>query len=103
MTHLNIRSLWKSIDELRAILFESKKDCFTISETWLTENLLSNMVGFHGYNFVSLDRECLNADGSIKTDGGVGAYINAHYDLDQFILKDLNTSNENIECMLLSI
>ena len=51
------------------------------------------MLDCPGFNLVRLDREVLNADGSVKTGGGIGVYANSNYDVDQYKFTALNASN----------
>ncbi len=47
--HLNIRSLTLKCDEIRILLTGSNLDFLCLSETWLHDNILTNMVAIPGY------------------------------------------------------
>ena len=43
VVHLNVRSLYKKIDQLRLLMQDTEIDIFTVSETWLKEHLNSQL------------------------------------------------------------
>ena len=51
MTHLNVRSIVKKIDQLRVLLYDSKIDVLTFSETWLQPHLHSDLSILKGTSY----------------------------------------------------
>ena len=66
ISHLNVRSLRNKVDQISQYLSSNSIDLFSMSETWLDENVSLNL-SVHGY---SLERKDRNYQG-----GGVGCYI----------------------------
>ena len=103
ITHLNIRSLVKKIDQLRVLLFDAGIDILTISETWLMEHLQTKLFEIEGYDTHRLDRLVpRKAGGSRRVTarargGGLVIYVSTKYSSLCEELTDLQTSNENIE------
>jgi hypothetical protein len=48
---------------------QSRNDLFTLSETWLTDNVADSEVSIEGYTFHRRDR------GSKEKGGGLGIYV----------------------------
>ena len=95
MTHLNVRSLVKKIDQLRLLLRDKPVDIFTVSETWLQPHLSTGLAEIEGYNIFRLDRK---ANGHIKKrGGGLLTYINVKHSSYCESLEDLDASNQDIE------
>ena len=93
--HLNVRSLTKKIDQLRMLLYQSRIDILTISETWLRPHMRSDIYALDNFTSYRLDRA--NRKGKCKRGGGLITYINnAHASISES-LEDLNESGENIE------
>ena len=72
VTHVNIRSLNKNVDELRNLYecsLSSNFDIIGLSEVWNVSN--TSLLGIKGYN---LETECRH--GNVRG-GGVGAYIHS--------------------------
>lgn len=65
--HLNVRSLFTGFEDLTRLITENNFDIFCVSETWLNENISSNIVNIPNYCIFRKDR--------IGRGGGVGIYI----------------------------
>ena len=50
IAHLNTRSLYPKIDEIRCILDKSNFDIFCVSETWLHKYIKNYEIRIPGYN-----------------------------------------------------
>ena len=97
MVHLNIRSLLKKIDQLRAVLEGSNIEIFTLSETWLHSNIDTHMVQIQGYTAYRLDRKTLNTNlTTTKRGGGLITYIK-NTSLDVYVKDAENMSAKDIE------
>ncbi|CAB4026053.1 Hypothetical predicted protein [Paramuricea clavata] len=91
IVHQNIRSLLPKIDELRLLIssVQSKIDLFTLSETWLTDDVADSEVSIEGYTFHRRDR------GSKEKGGGLGIYVrndlsvSRRFDLEQSNIESL--------------
>ena len=91
IVHQNIRSLLSKIDELRLLIssVQSKIDLFTLSETWLTDDVADSEVSIEGYTFHRRDR------GSKEKGGGLGIYVrndlsvSRRFDLEQSNIESL--------------
>ena len=82
MVHINVRSLYKKIEEI-SILY-SKFDLILCSETWLDKRYTDAMINISGYQIFRLDR--CNADpmfiqnGEVpKRGGGVIVYVKSKW------------------------
>ena len=62
LTHLNVRSLWPHIDDIRNCLYETVASCFTISETWLHNMISDDMVSVPGYTIYLHDRQTVRVN-----------------------------------------
>ena len=67
--HLNIRSLFPKIDQLRAWLSYNNPNIITLSETWLTESITDSSVHLENYTLYRADRG--------SRGGGVVTYISS--------------------------
>ena len=68
LVHMNVRSLFPKVDQLRAILFQNKIDILTLSETWLNSKYDDHMIQIQDYTHYRLDRS--NGKDTKKTGGG---------------------------------
>ena len=68
ISHLNVRGLRSSLDELRLLLKNQTIDVFSISESWLNINVCDEELKIEGYNLIRKDRSYANG-------GGVAVYI----------------------------
>ena len=52
----NLQSLWNKIDEIRLVLHNSSPDLALLTETWLTDEIDSDLIGVQGYSIARADR-----------------------------------------------
>ena len=97
LAHLNVRSLVKKFDQVRLLLLDSAIDVFTISETWLKQNLADGLFGLDGYKMYRQDRSVGRDKTKIKRGGGLITYVKNIHASDCENLSDLGVSNEHIE------
>lgn len=71
IAHVNIRSLFTGFIEFSALVINKQFDVVMVTETWLSDDVLSDIVAIPGYRFIRKDRSTRG--------GGVGAYINLSY------------------------
>lgn len=67
VAHLNVRSLLTGFDELCSLIAENNFDVIMLTETWLNDNISTNVLNIPGYYFYHKDR--------LGRGGGVGAYV----------------------------
>lgn len=86
--HLNARSLFTGFDDLKEIIFSESFQIFAVSETWLSNDLDSDLVQIPGYGIIRKDRS--------ERGGGVALYLSnlLHYTV---IELDREESEVNIE------
>lgn len=65
--HLNVRSLFTGFDEFQSLVLNNDLDIVGVTETWLSDNIVSDIVGIDGFKFYRKDRA--------RTGGGVGVYV----------------------------
>jgi exonuclease III len=63
MANLNINSLLKSIDQLRAIMVNTPLDILSINETKIDDSLPDNEISITGYHLIRKDRNRLGGGG----------------------------------------
>ena len=88
VAHLNIRSVFPSIDELRLWMKTKPFNILTLSEIWFDESFTENDVSVPGYVFERKDR-------IEDRYGGVGMYIlqNVHY------VRRSDLETDDLECI----
>ena len=101
LVHINIRSLFPKIDQLRIILENSPIDIITLSETWLNTSVDSKMVDIKGFKLFRLDRK--NPDNRKRRGGGLLVYINIKLAQGAKSLENHNTLNGDIEAQWIEI
>ena len=92
IAHLNIRSIYRKLEEVIQILSPGNIDILCLSETWLNRSVTDNMVSINGYNLIRADR---NAESGKLTSGGILVYYKNN--LDVSMVNDLcvcSPSNE---------
>ena len=72
--HLNVRSLLKKIDQFRFHFEDSGIDVITLSETWLSSGIGSNILQMDGYQLYRWDRDCAER-GRVKKGGRLMIYV----------------------------
>ena len=83
------------MDQLKVLLFNSKIDVLTISETWLRAHLRTGVYELNGFTSFRQDRGTSAKKG--KRGGGLITYINNKHSSFCESLEDLNASTEHIE------
>ena len=67
LVQLNVRSLLANdndnLDQVRDYLFDTKPDCFLITETWLKPKIKDNFLAAPNYQLARLDREVRKQNG----------------------------------------
>ena len=100
LVHLNIRSLYDTIDQLRATLYNSSVNVITLSETWLRKGVSDSMIKIEGYRTFRLDRtNRLRA----KRGGGLLVYIKENLAAETATLDNLNLVSSDVEAQWLEI
>ena len=95
--HLNIRSLLKNFDEL-FILFQDY-DMILLSETWLNNNVDSQLIHRKGFSLVRQDRDSkIN-----KRGGGLAIYIKSELGLYTAVMSDVSDVIRDIEQLWVKI
>ena len=89
--HVNIRSLWPKLTNLRTML--GNIDFLGITETWLNQNYSNDMLDIQGYSILRNDRLI------DKKGGGVACYIKSKYFKFCSTIEGLNISNQHIEML----
>ena len=74
--HLNIRSLFYKLDQVKLMLMQANIDLMYITETWLNDNISNHELAIQGYKLVRKDR-------STKRGGGIIAYIRNDIDYEE--------------------
>ena len=95
LVHLNIRSLFKKLDQLKILLDSSKIDVVTLSETWLNTSIFSTSINLEGYGLYRQDRSSGNSKKG--RGGGLLTYIRKDHSANSEVMPDLNRSNMDIE------
>ena len=99
--HLNIRSLFPKIDQIRAILPDSTVQIITFSETWLNTKIGDDMLRIDGYSLYRKDRTI--ATNCKKRGGGLVTYVKNSENLTVITRDDISTSDSNLEAQWLEI
>lgn len=83
---LNVRSLLSKINIIRSDFQELGIDFLTLTETWLKENVINDLVVIPGYNILRWDRSTPDATGhKIKIGGGLCIYYRSDYTCKQLM------------------
>ena len=89
IAHLNVRGLLNKVDQIRHLLNNYKFKILHISETFLTTNIVTNLICISGYNIVRRDRKGQHG-------GGLVSYVHnsipftAITDLDKLLPESLS-------------
>ena len=104
LVHLNIRSLYckNKFEMFKQQLIDSNIHVIGISETWLKNELPSNIVQISGYDIIRNDRTWTEK-GKVKSGGGVCIYIKNDLIYSSEKYKFLNVSSKNIESQWISM
>lgn len=91
--HLNVRSLFTGFLEFSDTVLENNFDIMCITETFLNEDISSEVISIPGYNFIRKDR--------LTRGGGVGIYVSNVLNV-KTVLNEFN-SVDGIEYMWLEV
>ena len=95
IAHLNVNRLLSKIHSLRDLLETHRFDVLTVSETWLTSNILDSEISIEGYHTARRDRSH-----SVKSRGG-GSLIYVRNGI-QFTFKE-SFSTTGSECLWIEV
>ena len=99
IAHINIRSLNKKMELIKATFQDSNATIVTMCETWLTSKYSEAYNAIEGYVVIRQDREWdLNKKG-----GGICTYLKNGLNYSEFKYKHLNQNCQNLECQWISI
>ena len=85
-------------DQLRCELENNTVDVFSVSETWFTEGVSSNILNTDGYNLQRFDGHFVDVDtGMLKRGGGLCIYYSKHFACDTNKWKEFNISSLDLE------
>ena len=95
IAHLNVNRLVNKLDLVKELIRKHSFDILTLSETWLTPDILDNEIIIPGYSLVRRDRHSLT-----KSCGG-GVLIFIRDGIPFVAISELNTMNtmNNFECL----
>ena len=82
---------------------DSNIHCFGFSETWLNENVDTQLLSIPNYSCIRLDRLWSENNVSPKKGGGVCCYIKSGLNFSDSELSQLNKSTKNIEMQWISL
>ena len=99
IAHINVRSLNKKMELIKATFQESNATIITMSETWLNELFDQSYNIIEGYVAVRQDREW----GDRKKGGGICSYIKTGINFSEHKYKRFNTNCVNLESQWISI
>lgn len=85
--HINAQSLRRKIEEFKFVFENSNVDVICVSETWFTEETLSDMVSINGYKLFRADRK--------GHAGGVAVYIKRGISCKVILSSNCNDSFRN--------
>ena len=97
MVHLNVRSIFKKMDQIRVMFNGSKLDVISFSETWLNKSVNSKSVDLEGYTLLRQDRNFSQV--KKKRGGGLLTYIRSDHAADCEFLADISKSSKDIEAL----
>lgn len=90
--HLNVRSLYKNIDSVKLLMDSKPFDTLTVSETWLSNTILTTEITLPGYICIRKDRNTGTRGGGVAIFLREGIMFTHREDLE----------NEN-ECTLIEV
>ena len=95
IAHLNINRIVNKLDHVKELVQKYSFDILTLSETWLTPNIMDNEISIPGYVLVRKDRQSL----SKTCGGGVRIYIREGI---PFVVNS-NFVNDNLEFLWVEV
>ena len=78
-----------SLMQTNARIIIKSLDIMTVSETWLTVNVTSDMVNIPGYNLIRID-------GGVSRGGGVAIFVNNKYGFDEIFDRPTASGIEHL-------
>ena len=96
--HINIRSIYRKLEEIIRILSVSNLDVLCITESWLNRFVPDYMLSIDGYNILRADR---TAESGKTTSGGIIVYYKNS--LNVTLLADYTTCTPNGETVWLNL
>ena len=101
ITHLNVRSILKKIDQLRTLLLGLNLDVITFSETWLGPHVHSGLLNLDGFQLFRADRQ--TGRGKKKRGGGLITYVRGAHSSSCEQLCNLDISSVDMEAQWILI
>ena len=71
----NIQSIFNKIDSVRDVLEKHNADILAINESWMRDDVPTNLIDIPGFSIVRNDRTTKNIRGQIKRGGGLLTYV----------------------------
>ena len=102
LAQLNIRSLWNKIDITRQMILNSGLDMISLSETWLSSQMNSQVIDIPGYNCIRHDRSWTE-NNNIKKGGGLCAYVKSDINVSYLDFLEYNVSTKDMELLWISL
>ena len=91
---LNIRSLYKKVDDIKLLLADSKLDYLGLSESWLNSSVIGPEIEIEKYKMFRFDWD---AGSGKRGGGGIVVYTNAQRNFEH--LSDWDICAGDIECL----
>lgn len=85
IAHLNVRSLISGFNDFRHLVYENEFDIVALSETWLSNDIDSDIISLQGYNLFRKDRT--------GRGGGVALYLKTSFNCEVVSLDSLANNN----------
>ncbi len=98
IAHINIRSVYRKLEEIIRILSVGDIDVLCITETWLNRYVQDSMIAIDGYNICRADRTAASG----KTTGG-GILVYYKSSLDVQVVSDLTYCTPNYEVLWVNL
>ena len=96
--HINIRSVFRKLEEIVRILRVGDFDILCITESWLNKYVSDAMLNIDGYNMIRADR---SAQSGKQTGGGIILYHKNNLDITE--IKGLTVCNQNVEILWVTL
>lgn len=93
IAHLNIRSVFTGFNDFSNLVLEKNFDVVILTETWLSDDVNSEVIAIPGYAFYRRDRQ--------GRGGGIGAYVKLTYSCQELIFDFL--VSEHLEYLFIKI
>ena len=106
LAHLNVRSMFggKKFDMLKKQIEMSVFDIFTISESWLSKSIPSNMINVPGYSITRYDRTWTDSpNGVTRKGGGLVTYVGEGIKFSESKFDSLNISCADLKMQWIAL